>query len=163
MAAKKAKAKAKPTTKRPTAAKGKPAAKGKAAAKGEAAAKAKAAPKAKAKAKTSPKAPRAKTKATPKQTARPTKQPSLNTVAVAAPPKPQMELFPIADDVAPTKKGPFARLAGGVGSLIARMTGKKASEPEQPPVSSPDATIALTTSDIMLETAVPPPVPKPKR
>ena len=154
MAAKKAKAKAKPTTKRATAAKGKAVAKGKPAAKG------KAATKDSAKAKPAKQAPRAKAKATPKPKAKPTKQASLNTVAVADPPKPQMELFPIADDVAPAKKGPLARLAGGVGSLIARMTGKKAQDADQ---RSPDATIELATGDILMETAVPPPVPKPKR
>ena len=66
------------------------------------------------------------------------------------------------DDVATStepaaKKGPFARFAGGVGNLIARMTSKK--EPEQP---DPDQTIELAAGDILTEADAPPPIPSTK-
>src|SRR6476646_8459262 len=80
--------------------------------------KAKAKPKAKAKAKPKPKPP---TTRTPKRGGR------VRTVA-----SPPPERFPIAavpaaelDLAEPTKKGPLARLASGVGSLFARVTAKK--------------------------------------
>jgi hypothetical protein len=52
------------------------------------------------------------------------------------------------------KKSALARLAGGVGSLFARVAGKKE--------RSPDQTIELATGDIMAEFPEPPPIPKPK-
>jgi diacylglycerol O-acyltransferase / wax synthase len=62
------------------------------------------------------------------------------------------------DDVATTetaaKKGPLARLAGGVGNLFARMTAKK--EPAPP---DPNHTIELVTGDILHEADAPPPIP----
>ena len=152
MAAKKTSAKAKPK-RGATKANGKP----------KAAAKAK--PTAKAKAKVAKPAPRAKAKAAAKPAKPPAKKPAKKPAAAVTapilPPSPQQELFPFEPDVvegeAAPKKGPFARLAGGVGSLIARMR-KKA--PETP---SPNATIELATGDILMETPEPPPVPKPKR
>jgi hypothetical protein len=54
------------------------------------------------------------------------------------------------------KNGALARLAGGVGNLFARMTGKKKS-PE------PERTIELASADILAVTAAPPPIPKRKR
>ncbi len=56
----------------------------------------------------------------------------------------------------PPKKGPLARFAGGVGSLFARVTGKRALIP------STDQTIEIATGDILAVTAAPPPLPKPK-
>ena len=60
------------------------------------------------------------------------------------------------------KKGALARLAGGVGSLIARMTRKKEPDAKEPDA---DQTIEIATDDILSDNAVPPPIPagKPKR
>lgn len=161
MAAKKAKAK---TTAKRAAPKGKASAK-------KAKASAKPKPKTSAKASAKPKAKaavKAKAKPASKRTAKPAKQP---VAAVEAPPAQTslpIEMEPYVD-TAPVeaKKGTLARLAGGVGNLIARMTGKKAAAPDEPvaeppPAVSPDATMALADSDILAATAQPPPTPKPK-
>jgi hypothetical protein len=54
------------------------------------------------------------------------------------------------------KKGPLARLADGVGNLIARMTAKK-----EPAAADPNQTIELASDDIMPATDAPP-IPKPR-
>src|SRR5262245_37480576 len=109
----------------------------------------------KGKATATKKAPPAKAK--PK--AKPTKKRSVQTAAAVPPPR---EPSPV--DTAPStetspeeaKRGPLARLAGGVGNLIARMTGKKA-EPDETPERSPDQTIELASGDILAATTEPPP------
>jgi len=102
----------------------------------------------KAKAKTAKKAPRAKAK--PKRKATPIEKRGRQTAAAAPAP---------TDDAAETKRGPLARLADGVGSLFARMTGKK---PDPPPARSPEQTMELGAGDILAMTPEPPPTPKPK-
>jgi hypothetical protein len=104
----------------------------------------------KAKAKTARKAPRAKAK--PKRRAAPVEKPRKQ--AVAAAPALTEPILPDPE----TKRGPLARLADGVGSLFARMTGKK---PDPTPARS-DQTIELAAGDILAITAEPPPTPKPK-
>ena len=139
--------------------------------------------KAKAKTKTATKTkPKAKTKTKTKAKAAPAKaQPKKKAAKKAAPkkrapraepepwfePEPELETeTPPLDLIAadgeedsgggaaePAKKpGPFARL----GSLFARMTGKKA----EPPPSEP--TVEIVTGDIVMEQPAPPPVPEAK-
>lgn len=120
--------------------------------------------KAKAKAKATNKAPHAK--------AKPLKQRSVQTAAAPPPPEsvPAEQASTAETAALETKKGTFARLAGGVGNLFARMTGKKAPEPDEPPAlspgqapaASPDQTIELAIGDILAVTEAPPPIPKPK-
>jgi len=111
-------------------------------------------------------------KATSGAKAKPRKKRPQAHAAAPTPPPPE----PVLTDDAPTaetaaleaKKGPLARLAGGVGNLFARMTGKRAPEPEltpapdQPPLRSPDQTIEISSGDILAVTGAPPPIPKPK-
>ena len=118
--------------------------------------------KAKSKPKVVAKAPRAKGKSTPKRKAT---KPKRGRRAAAE--QSQMELFASepsgATEAAPpkTKKGAFARLASGVGSLFARVTGKNVTD--SGPSRTPEETLELSSTDILAVTAAPPPPPKAKR
>ena len=124
----------------------------------------------KGKAKPAKKATRAKTKLKAKPTAKakpkgkPAAKPAKKRRAVAAvapppPPEPVSTEVEIVEEMElqPAKKGPLARLAGGVGNLFARVTGIKARPPEPS-----DQTMEIASTDILLEMPAPPPVPKPK-
>ena len=117
---------------------------------------------AKAKAKAQPKkkpAKKAAKKSAPKKRA-PRAEPEAAYEPELEPAAPPLELISAdGDDVEeaadePAKKpGPFARL----GSLFARMTGKKT---EPPPM---DTTVEIVTGDIVMEQPAPPPLPKKRK
>ncbi|HEY5951423.1 MAG TPA: hypothetical protein VIV40_38280 [Kofleriaceae bacterium] len=137
------------------------------------ASKSKAKPVAKSKAAAAKQAPRAQPKPTPKAKAL-NKRASTAPTAVSPKPVPAVEEVPAAETATvATKKGRLARIAGGVGSLIARMTGKKTSPHDEASDESaasrdsashlsPDATMELASGDIMTMPEGPPPIPKPK-
>ena len=81
----------------------------------------------------------------------------METAPVAAEPvapSPPPEPAPVEE--AP-KKGPLARLADGVSDLFARVTGKKAPEPDQ---TMPDQTMEIAADDL-IDASTPPPIPPP--
>src|SRR5262245_34745762 len=108
--------------------------------------------------------PRAKAAAIrPKQPKRPKRSAPERAVAAPADSAPTTEAIAYESvaassvDLEPSpdvKKGAVARLAGGVGSLFARMTKKKAPDPDQ--------TVELVSGDIMWEGPAPPPIPAAK-
>lgn len=87
---------------------------------------------------------------------------------------------PVEPEPEAVKKGPLARLADGVSDLFARVTGKKAPEPDQtmeiaaddiidaarpPRVTGrnppPDRTMEITMDDVLAaDAATPPPIPQ---
>jgi hypothetical protein len=124
----------------------------------------KTAPKAKAKSagKVSKPAPRPKTKPKAKRT---TKRPQRAPTAPSSRPESISAADAPAVEVAALegKKGRLARIAGGVGNLFARMTGKKAeSDQAADDTPAPDQTMELASGDILASMDAPPPSPKQK-